>query len=99
MSYGGSLGRPVASVVLSAAPTNTASITLRASTTLLIGSRITHTDHVSMSATSSMTVKLTRIPPELADSLEAVANLDPLLLGATAYLDDVFTTRLIGDTV
>jgi hypothetical protein len=36
--------------------------------------------------------------PSLAEYLAAATG-DPLLLGATAYLDDVFTVRLMGGTV
>lgn len=51
------------------------------------------------SANTSLVVDATTQPnmPTLAGHLAAVANLDPLLLGATAYLDDVFTSRLAGD--
>jgi hypothetical protein len=36
--------------------------------------------------------------PPLVDQIAALAGLDPAMLGATGYMDDVFTTRLAGDS-
>jgi hypothetical protein len=59
---------------------------------------------VNMAASTSMRVSatVTRLgpvtPPSLADQIAAVINEDPILLGATGYLDDVYTSRLVGDS-
>ena len=59
---------------------------------------------VNMAASTSMVVRGTAIPvgpppaPSLADQIAAVVGQDPVLLGATGYLDDVFTSRLTGDS-
>jgi hypothetical protein len=37
-------------------------------------------------------------PPSLADQIAALAGQDPLMVGATGYLDDIFTTRLLSDS-
>jgi hypothetical protein len=34
----------------------------------------------------------------LEDQIKAVLGLDPTMLGATGYADEVFTTRLVSDT-
>jgi hypothetical protein len=36
--------------------------------------------------------------PPLVDQIAALAGQDPALMGASGYGDDVFTTRLWGDT-
>jgi len=36
--------------------------------------------------------------PTLEEQIAAVAGQDPSFLGATGYLDDVFTSRLASDT-
>lgn len=51
---------------------------------------------VEMSGESTLEAPVT--PPSLADHLAAVAGQDPILMGATGYLDDVFTSRLAGDS-
>lgn len=59
---------------------------------------------VNMAASTSMWVIATvvpgplPVPPSLADQIAAVIDQDPILLGATGYLDDVYTSRLVGDT-
>ena len=58
---------------------------------------------VVMHATTDMQVvatthHITPVAPTLADQIAAVAGQDPILLGATGYGDDVFTSRLVGDT-
>lgn len=60
----------------------------------------TVTGAVALSATTSMTVDgtLTYEPPSLFDQITAVAGEDPILLGATGYVDTVFTSRLASDT-
>jgi hypothetical protein len=52
-----------------------------------------------MAATTSMAVVGTSyvMTPLLVDQIAALAGQDPALLGATGYMDDVFTTRLAGD--
>lgn len=53
---------------------------------------------VSMSASSGMAIEATTSPPSLVDHLVEVAGQDPILMGATGYLDTVFTSRLMGDS-
>ena len=52
-----------------------------------------------MSATTSMAVTGNShiTTPSLYEQIVAVCGQDPALLGATGYVDDVFTTRLVGD--
>jgi hypothetical protein len=54
---------------------------------------------VSMTATTSMAVVGNShvTTPLLVDQIIALAGQDPAMLGATGYIDDVFTTRLAGD--
>lgn len=55
---------------------------------------------VTMTATSSMAVVGNShvTTPLLVDQIAALAGRDPAMLGATSYMDDVFTVRLSGDT-
>jgi hypothetical protein len=54
---------------------------------------------VTMAATTSMAVVGNShvTTPLLVDQILGVIGQDPALLGATGYVDDVFTTRLAGD--
>lgn len=54
---------------------------------------------VSMSATTSMVVVGNShiTTPSLVDQIAALGGRDPAMIGATGYVDDVFTTRLAGD--
>jgi len=54
---------------------------------------------VAMAATTSMSVVGNShvTTPPLVDQIAALAGQDPALIGATGYIDDVFTTRLAGD--
>lgn len=54
---------------------------------------------VAMSATTSMVVTGDShiTTPSLYEQIVAICGQDPALLGATGYVDDVFTTRLVGD--
>jgi hypothetical protein len=54
---------------------------------------------VVMAATSGMTIaaQVLPFPPPLIDQIMAVVGQDPALIGATGYLDEVFTSRLMGD--
>jgi hypothetical protein len=52
---------------------------------------------------ASTTVQISAVtqpkpPPSLADQIASVAGRDPILLGATGYMDTVFTSRLAGDS-
>lgn len=51
-----------------------------------------------LSASTSMTVSATLPLPSLFDQISALEGQDPLMVGATAYADDVFTLRLWGDS-
>lgn len=55
---------------------------------------------VTMTAESSMVIAGMVRPtaPPLVDQIAALAGQDPALMGASGYGDDVFTTRLWGDT-
>jgi hypothetical protein len=54
---------------------------------------------ITMGATTTMVVvgnsHITTTP--LVDQIAALSGQDPAMLGATGYIDDVFTTRLAGD--
>lgn len=54
---------------------------------------------VSMSATTAMVVTGNShiTTPLLVDQIAALVGQDPAMIGATGYVDDVFTTRLAGD--
>jgi hypothetical protein len=56
----------------------------------------TVTDTVAFSATATLTV-VVGVPPSLEDQILGVLDQDPILLGASGYLDTVFTSRLAGD--
>jgi hypothetical protein len=51
---------------------------------------------VTMTASTTMVVTPLQ-PPPLVDQIIALSGQDPALLGAMGYMDDVFTTRLVGD--
>lgn len=55
----------------------------------------------ALTASAAIQAQATTTPmqmPSLADQIAAVAGQDSLLIGASGYMDDVFTTRLWGDT-
>ena len=57
---------------------------------------VSGTAHLSMQ--SSMQVGDVPQPPTLLEAMLGTVGQDPSFLGATGYLDDVFTTRLASDT-
>lgn len=61
---------------------------------------MSQTGSVAMSGTASMQTDagVVHVPPTLEDQIISVAGQDPILMGATGYMDNVFTTRLVGDT-
>jgi hypothetical protein len=74
---------------------------LSARTRLIVTSAITPSLSVTMSARASLVVFPEPGPvtlPSLEDQLLSVLDQDPIFVGATGYLDPVFTTRLVGDT-
>lgn len=51
---------------------------------------------VIMVATASMWVRPGNFPAPLEEQILSVLGEDPILLGASGYLDTIFTTRLVG---
>jgi hypothetical protein len=79
----------------------TASQTFTAATSMTILAHDMITGQVAMSAQAGMRVdaKVTTIyGPSLVDQIAALAGEDPALIGATGYLDDIFTSRLMSDS-
>jgi len=72
---------------------STAGMTVQAATATISGL-------VSLAAITGMTVQVTLAGPmpTLAEQIAAVAGEDPIFLGATGYVDTVFTSRLASDT-
>jgi hypothetical protein len=61
------------------------------------------TDTASATLAAGTTVQVDAVvqpkpPPSLADQIISVAGQDPILLGATGYMDNIFTSRLAGKT-
>ena len=67
---------------------------------LSVDAEIVSSSLVELSAAAAMMVSavVDHVMPSLEDQLAALAGQDPILLGATGYMDNVFTTRLVGDT-
>lgn len=60
---------------------------------------IVNSGAITMTATASMAVVGNShiTTPPLVDQIAALAGQDPAMIGATGYIDEVFTTRLAGD--
>lgn len=59
---------------------------------------VTGQAHLAAQSSLVTTGTVTHYPPALVDSILGVIGSDPILLGATSYLDTVFTSRLASDT-
>jgi hypothetical protein len=59
-----------------------------------VSGTVTMASHTSMSVAAVVRPKV----PTLLDQITALEGQDPLMVGATGYLDDIFTTRLVGDS-
>jgi hypothetical protein len=97
------LATAVASLMVFVVPRIAGSTVFTATSGMIVVADTSPGVRVHMSATASMMVTaevhhISPVFPTLAEQIAAVAGEDPILLGATGYGDDVFTSRLVGDT-
>jgi Concanavalin A-like lectin/glucanases superfamily len=81
-----------------------AQVDMAARSRLYVTAAVAPSQQVLMAATASMMVVAVVThygqaeEPTLEEQLKAIAGLDPILMGATGYLDPIFTSRLAGDS-
>jgi hypothetical protein len=91
----------VASLLVLSVPQMVGETAFTARTALYVEGAIEAPLDVALQAGASMSVSATVdhvSEPSLEEQITALAGQDPILLGATGYMDPVFTTRLVGDT-
>ena len=71
-----------------------------ATTDMEVDVGVYHYAQVMMSVSAKLTVDadVRRKAPSLFDQIQALEGQDPIMVGATGYMDDIFTTRLVSDS-
>jgi len=71
-----------------------------ATTTMMVNVDVYHYAEVHMQVSAKMMVEadVRRKAPTLFDQIQALEGQDPIMVGATGYMDDIFTTRLVSDS-